>query len=213
VKGKYIPALSWKWLTPFYDPLLKWVMHEEIFKRLLIEQAQIRSHDRVLDLGCGTGTLTLMIKQAHPEAEVTGLDADRDVLAIARQKTTRAGAEISFIESLAGEMPYPDGIFDRVLSSLMVHHLTTENKRKTFREILRVLKPNGEFHLLDFGEPRTIWERGITVVMRGLEEVADNFAGALPDYLCESGFIQVGEVGHHASIFGPLSHYRAVRPG
>jgi ubiquinone/menaquinone biosynthesis C-methylase UbiE len=212
-KEEFIPALGRKWLTPLYDPLLKWVMREEIFKRQLIEQAQIHPGDRVLDLGCGTGTLTLMIKQVHPQAEVTGLDADREVLALARQKTVRAGVQISIDEGLAGDMPYKEKSFDKVISSLMVHHLTTENKRRTFLEIFRILKPVGEFHLLDFGEPHSPWMQMIATVMRNLEEAADNFAGRIPVLLRESGLIQVEETGTHSSIFGPLSRYRGTRPG
>jgi len=179
----------------------------------LIEQAQIRPGYRVLDLGCGTGTLTLMIKQANPQAEVTGLDVDREVLALARQKTTRSGVQIAFDEGLAWDMPYSDKIFDRVFSSLMVHHMTSENKRRTFLEIFRVLKPAGEFHLLDFGKPHSIWMCRVAAVMRNLEEVAENFAGRIPSFLEETGFIQVEETGYEASVFGPLSRYQAVRPG
>ena len=83
----YIPALSFKWLTPLYDPLLKWVMREETFKRKLVQQANIQPRMKVLDLGCGTGTLTLMLKLAHPTAEVTGVDGDPQVLEIAREKS------------------------------------------------------------------------------------------------------------------------------
>jgi len=179
----------------------------------LIEQAQIRPGYRVLDLGCGTGTLTLMIKQAHPQAGVTGLDVDREVLALARQKTTRSGVQIAFDEGLAWDMPYSDKIFDRVFSSLMVHHMTSENKRRTFLEIFRVLKPAGEFHLLDFDKPHSIWMCRVAAVMRNLEEAAENFAGRIPSFLEETGFIQVEETGYEASVFGPLSRYQAVRPG
>ncbi|MBI3537630.1 MAG: methyltransferase domain-containing protein [Chloroflexi bacterium] len=72
----YIPALGRDGLTPLYDPLQKWIMREEKFKRDLIARANIRAGNRVLDLGCGTGTLTILIKQAQPQAHVFALDAD-----------------------------------------------------------------------------------------------------------------------------------------
>jgi|SRR5688572_5233245 len=115
---KYIPALSFKVLTPLYDTFFKLTMQEEGFKRRLIEQAQIRPSHRVLDLGCGTGTLTVMIKEAHPDSEVTGLDGDPQILEIARQKAAQAGTSINFDEGMAYRLPYPDASFDRVLSSI-----------------------------------------------------------------------------------------------
>ncbi|MDQ3253887.1 MAG: hypothetical protein M3R15_08275 [Acidobacteriota bacterium] len=74
----YIPALSHDWLTPLYDSLIRWTMPESTIKRRLIEQSSIMSGHRVLDLGCGTATLTLLIKRTHPEATVVGLDVWTD---------------------------------------------------------------------------------------------------------------------------------------
>ena len=82
----YIPALGFDWLTRFYDPVLRATLREDKFKRLLIEQARIEPGHDVLDLGCGTATLTIMVKQSCPAARVVGLDGDSKVLAIARQK-------------------------------------------------------------------------------------------------------------------------------
>src|SRR6185503_8685551 len=140
---KYIPALSFRVLTPFYDTFFKWTMQEELFKRSLIEQAQIRSAQRVLDLGCGTGTLTIMVKKAHPDSEVIGLDGDPQVLELARYKAKQAGSRITFEEGMAYQLPYPDASFDRVLSSLVFHHLTTQDKERALAEIYRVLNPAG----------------------------------------------------------------------
>ena len=83
---RYIPALRYDWLTPFYDSLIQRIMPESLFVSRLVEQARIQPGHRVLDLGCGTATLTLFLKHAHPEAEVVGLDADPRVLEIARGK-------------------------------------------------------------------------------------------------------------------------------
>ncbi len=206
---RYIPALSFRWLTPLYDPLLKWVMREETFKRRLIQQANIQPQMKVLDLGCGTGTLTLMLKHAHPETEVTGLDGDSQVLDIARDKSR--GIDIQWDEGLASSLPYPDSVFDRVVTSLVIHHLVTDDKRRAFKEIHRVLKPHGELHVLDFGALHSPLTRFMTSYMRRLEETADNFDGMIPRFVTEAGFGEVKEAENFVTIFGPLSLLRAVK--
>lgn len=206
---RYIPALSFKWLTPLYDPLLKWVMREETFKRQLILQANIQPNMHLLDLGCGTGTLTVMLKRAHPGAEATGLDGDQQVLEIARKKSR--GMDIQWDEGLASSLPYPDSVFDRVVTSLVIHHLSTDDKRLAFKEIYRVLKPQGELHVLDFGAPQSALTRFMTTYTRHLEEVADNFDGLIPNFISEAGFGFVSETQHFLTIFGSLSLWRAVK--
>ncbi len=207
--SNYIPALSFRWLTPLYDPLLKWVMREETFKRKLVQQANIRPKMKVLDLGCGTGTLTLMLKRAHPDAEIIGMDGDPQVLDIARIKSS--GANIQWDEGLASSLPYPDSVFDRVVTSLVIHHLVTDDKRRAFNEIHRVLKPYGELHVLDFGAPHSSLTRFMTSYMRRLEEAADNFDGQIPLFVTEAGFGGVQEAQHFVTVFGPLSLWRAVK--
>jgi ubiquinone/menaquinone biosynthesis C-methylase UbiE len=209
MSDRYIPALSFKWLTPLYDPLLKWVMREESFKRRLIQQASIQPKMKVLDLGCGTGTLTLILKQTHPEAEITGIDGDPQVLTIAREKSH--GANIQWDEGLASSLPYPDSVFDRVVTSLVIHHLVIDDKRRAFKEIYRVLKPHGELHVLDFGAPHSFLTRFMATYMRRLEEAADNFDGLIPRFITEAGFGSAKEAENFVTIFGPLSLWRAVK--
>jgi ubiquinone/menaquinone biosynthesis C-methylase UbiE len=210
---RYIPALHFRRLTPLYDPVLKWVMKEDTFKRRLIAQAALQDGQQVLDLGCGTGTLTLMIKSIRPKVQVTGLDGDAEVLAIAKAKAERAGLAITWDHGLATKLPYPNESFDRVLSSLMTHHLTRDLKRSAFMEVLRVLKPGGEFHIVDYGPPRTFAMRGIAFVLRRLEEASDNFDGLLPGFLSEAGFYEVAGTGFIPTMLGPMTFYLAVRPG
>ncbi len=209
MNARYIPALCFRWLTPLYDPLLKWVMREETFKRKLIQQANIQPHMNVLDLGCGTGTLTLMLKRAHPQAQVTGMDGDPQVLNIARHKSR--GTTIQWDEGLASSLPYPDSAFDRVVTSLVIHHLAREDKRRAFKEIYRVLKPRGELCVLDFGAPHSSFTRIMTTYMRRLEETADNFDGLIPLFITEAGFCGVKEAQNFVTVFGPLSIIQAVK--
>lgn len=206
---RYIPALSFRWLTPLYDPLLKWIMREETFKRRLTSQTNIQPGMTVLDLGCGTGTLTLMIKRAHPNAHVTGLDGDPQVLDIARDKSR--GVNIQWDEGLASSLPYPDSVFDRVVTSLVIHHLVTDDKRLAFKEVYRVLKPHGELHLVDFGPPHSSLTRMIRKLLRGFEEADDNLDGLIPRFIKEAGFGSVNETEHFTTIFGPLSMIKAMK--
>ncbi len=209
MSSRYIPALSFKWLTPLYDPLLKWIMREETFKHQLIQQAGIQPNMKVLDLGCGTGTLTLMLKRAHPTAEVTGMDGDPQVLDIAREKS--GNTNIQWDEGLASSLPYPDSVFDRVVTSLVIHHLVTEDKRRAFKETYRVLKPLGELHVLDFGAPHSFLTRFMITYMHRLEEAADNFDGLIPRFIAEASFCEVKEVQNFVTLFGPLSLWQAVK--
>src|ERR1700688_2179317 len=101
----YIPALGKRWLLPLYDPFL-WLLGADKAKRPLIEQAEIKSGFRVLDIGCGTGSMAILIKQTHPAAEVVGIDPDPDALAVSNRKAKRAGLSIEFDRGFADHMPY-----------------------------------------------------------------------------------------------------------
>jgi ubiquinone/menaquinone biosynthesis C-methylase UbiE len=206
---RYIPALSFQWLTPLYDPILKWVMREDVFKRKLVSQARILPGMKVLDLGCGTGTLTVMLKEEYSNSSITGLDGDAQVLEIAREKS--GNMNIVWDQAMAYALPYPDASFERVVTSLVIHHLVSEDKRRAFQEVFRVLKPNGELYVLDFGAPHSGMARLITRYMHGLEEAADNFDGLIPQFISEAGFESVGELDHFVTVFGPLSLWQAVK--
>lgn len=207
----YIPALSFDCLTPLYDPLLRWGMRERDFKRKLGAQADIRKGYRVLDLGCGTGTLTIMLKKAHPHSELVGLDGDLKVLDLARRKADLAGVEITFDLGMAFELPYHNQSFDRVVSSLVVHHLSISDKPRAMQEVLRVLKPSGEFHLADFGLPATAYARLIAPLMRRFEEVADNIDGRLPGMMSAAGFQGVARMAQFHTVFGTLELVRGAK--
>ena len=211
----YIPALRFDRLTAFYDPLIRWTLREATFKTRLIRQAHLEDRHRVLDLGCGTGTLTLMIKAAHPEAEVVGLDVDPKVLKRAEAKAKRQGLTIALDQGWSIDLPYPDGTFDRVLSSLFFHHLTREAKIRTFKEIVRVLKPGGELHVADFGKPQNIFLRVLFYAVQfldGFETTTDNVRGVLPTLIAGGGFEAVERCDEMATPLGTIALYAARRP-
>ncbi len=211
---RYIPALSYDWLTFLYDPVVRLTTREVAFKTALLTQAMIQPGQRVLDLGCGTATLTIAIKQAHPQATVIGIDGDPAILRQARAKAGRNGAEIQLDRGMSYELPYTDESFDHVLSSLFLHHLTRENKLRTLTEVRRVLKPGGEFHVADWGAPQNVWVKlaSQSVALLDGATTKDNFAGKLPEFIRQSGFEGIEEKQHFNSLFGTIRLHKAHKP-
>lgn len=211
---KYIPALGFDALTPLYDWVVRLTVREKKFKTALIEQANFTDGQRVLDLACGTGTLAVLIKEANPKTDVTGIDGDAKILAIADKKAAKKGVNIQFDKGLSFELPYADESFERVVSSLFFHHLTREDKLKTLREVLRVLKPNGELHIADWGSPSNflmkIASRGIEL-LDGVETTKDNFKGLLPSLVNDAGFRNTEEIQFFNSLFGTIRLLKAKK--
>jgi len=209
----YVHALRFRSLTRFYDRVLRATLKEEKFKGLLVEQARFLPGHRVLDLGCGTGTLTILVKRAAPEATVIGLDGDPEALALAREKAAREGVEIEFHQALAWDAPFATAFFDRVVSSLVFHHLTTENKRRTLRKIREWLRPGGELHVADWGRAQDpLMRLGFLAVqiLDGFETTSDSVRGLLMPLMREAGFEEGVETHRERTLFGTLSLYRAA---
>jgi ubiquinone/menaquinone biosynthesis C-methylase UbiE len=149
------PALLLDSLTPVYDLFARLFLPELQIKRDLISHARIGPSQRVLDLGAGSGTLAILIKQIQPGAQVTGIDGDPHILQLAREKAVRSDVDIAFDLGNAVALPYSDLSFDRVLSALVMSVLSRQEKQLAIREAYRLLIGGGELHLADFGPPRT----------------------------------------------------------
>ena len=206
----YIPALFHDWLTPCYDTLIRWTMPEATFKRQLVAEAEIKKDDRILDLGCGTATLMILIKRMHAAATVIGIDGDPRILEIGRRKGEKANVDIMLAHAMSFELPYPSGSFDRVLSSLMFHHLTRDDKVRSLKEVYRVLRSGGELHIADFGMPHNLLMRVVSYPWRlfdGTGNTADDLKGLLPTMMRDCDFLEVRETSRYMTLFGTLSLY------
>jgi len=207
----YVPAAGHDVLLPLYDPLQRFLFREDKLRPALLELSQVRAGSRVLDVGCGTGTQAVLTKQAHPDAEVIGLDGDAKALSRARAKASRAGVAVQLDEALATAMPYPDAHFDRVVSSLVFHHLEDADKRRALAEIRRVLAPGGLFVLADFGRPVNWFERWLAGRLERFEEARTNITGGLRDLLAQAGFTSIEEAPLYSMGFARVWSWRAQR--
>jgi ubiquinone/menaquinone biosynthesis C-methylase UbiE len=214
--GSYVPALGVKALTGLYDPVVAATTREQAFKRELLRELSPRPGQRILDLGCGTGTLALMIKRSQPGVEVEGVDADPVMLARAEKKSAEAGLQIRFRTGLAQELPYDDDAFDAVVSSLFFHHLEREQKSLAFAELNRVLAAGGRVHIADWGQPSDPLMALATTTIRvfdGFSPTRDNLAGRLPEMLTDAGLENVREGARFRTVFGTLAIYGAQAKG
>jgi ubiquinone/menaquinone biosynthesis C-methylase UbiE len=199
----YLPAAGRDAYLPFYD-LLTTALGAGKIHRKLIDQARPQPGQRVLEIGCGTGNLTVRVARAHPDVEVIGIDPDPLALARARKKGTAARFERAY----AQELPYPDASFDRVLSSLMLHHLDEDTKAATLAEVARVLRPGGTLHLADFtGEVHGV-HGFLARRMRKEGHVADG----IPELLSAAGLKSAEVMTDQHGVMGGVAYYRATRP-
>lgn len=220
-ENSYVPGMGHDRLLPLYDPLHRLLGMSKLH-RLLLDQAGIRPGHRVLEVGCGTGNLSILAKSLHPDAEIVGLDPDPKALARACRKAEREALLVRLDRGFAEELPYPEASFDRVLSAFMFHHLTLDEKERALREIRRVLKPGGSLHLLDLvgaKEPSS----GLTGVIARLfhrthlsqrhDLLQDNLGDRLPTLMLEASFTDPTEVDHRVKkLVGHITYYRASAP-
>jgi ubiquinone/menaquinone biosynthesis C-methylase UbiE len=204
----YLPAAGHDWLLPVYDPVVR-LLGGDAARRALIEQAELESGHRVLEIGCGTGTLTVMIKHGYPGVEVAGIDPDPRALERARRKAARDSALIRFDQGFADDLPYPERSFDRVFSSFMYHHLPSDEKPKMLQEARRVLKPGGELHMVDFEGSEDGRQGFLARLFHSNERLQENSPVRVLAIMRQAGFHDADKLGRRRLLFGTIEYYRA----
>ena len=206
-QAKFIPALRFKWLTPLYDFLINLTMPEKKIKQALIEAANIPAGVKVLDFGCGTATLTMMVKEIYPDAKVTGIDVDRKIVDRAIQKVKEKKLGIFLLVYDGKQLPFQRNAFNRTVSCLVFHHLDTETKQKSLTEIFRILSKDGQLHIADFGRSKSWVQRTLFNMIRGLDGFKStdaNAKGLLPELISDAGFENVVIKKRFKIMFGEV---------
>jgi len=201
----YVPAASRDVFLPAYDPIMRLLGFRRALMPLMAQAGLLRG-DSVLDIGCGTGTLAILIKQHYPDVTVTGLDPDPRALARAARKVARAGVTVHFDRGFADALEYGDATFDHVFSSMMFHHLRKNDRFKVLTEVRRVLKPGGRLEFLDFAGGA----HGLLAhVLHGRQA-----SPAATDWLLlrmrEAGFAEARQLATRPTIAGAIAYYEAV---
>lgn len=206
---EYLPAAGHDWFLPLYDPLTK-LLGMDGARQILLEQAALDPGLSVLDVGCGTGTLAVMIKQLHPTIHVIAVDPDPKALARARRKADRASVAIRFDQGYGDALPHPDGRFDRVFSSMMFHHVPADDQPRMLREIRRVLKPRGRLELLDFAGPDSNHQGTFARLIHSHHQLEGNSEGRILQLMKDAGFAEARLLRTQRRIFGRLNYFQAV---
>ena len=183
---------------------------EHILRKLTVDLAQVKSGDQVLDVGCGTGTLSLAAKQkVGPTGKVFGIDVLPQMVEISQRKAAEAGVEITFQLGSIDDIPFPPNQFDVVLCSFMIFHMSEAVRSQGIKEIQRVLKPEGRLLVLDIAPPSNPIQRAIANLFFG-GFMQHRMQELLPS-LEASGFseIEVGTARFRVFFLSLISFVRA----
>lgn len=185
------------------------------FYSLAAELAGAGPGDKVLDAGCGTGTLALMLKtQVGNNGFVAGIDISSGMLRQARIKTDKEGLDIDFRIASIDNIPFSAGFFDVVTATWVIHQLSFPFKKRGLQEIFRVLRPGGHFLLVDLHRitnpvraflnlPFYWWSAGYQIHVRG----------ELPDLLAATGFTRVKIADRIRDKIDYISSFKPDEPG
>jgi len=209
----YVPAAPQLWL---YDVLAAVLARASRWRRALLAQIDPGDEDSIADIGCGTGSLLVLIGKAARPAVLIGIDPDPAILERARRKTTKAGVAVELERGYARDAAtlLDCRAINKIVSSLVFHQVPMAEKRSGLAAMHAALVPNGELHVADYGLQRTPLMRRLFRIVQagdGYKNTEPNARGVLPELMKEVGFHRVEETLVIPTPTGSVSLYRGER--
>jgi ubiquinone/menaquinone biosynthesis C-methylase UbiE len=209
---EFTPALGRSELTRDYDRVIAVMTRERRWRTALLNALAPRAGETLVDFGCGTGSMALLIRQAHPDVAVIGVDPDPEVLGIAAEKIKAAGQTVTLVQAMgdAASAHIGSGRADAAISSLVFHQCPLDVKIGILRDMFAVLKPGGRLVIADYGLQRTLLMQMLFRQVRmldGFENTRPNKDGMIPRLIAEAGFADVVEIRHISTPTGSISIY------
>lgn len=211
----FVPALGWSVLSPLYDGVVRIFSRERSWRPAFVEQIAPKAGEIILDVGCGTGSLAILLKQAAPGARVVGLDPDADILGRASTKAKAAGVEIEWRRGYANDAASA-GTFDKTVSSLVFHQVPPAGKAHGIAAMIAATKSGGEVHIADFAAQRSRLMRALFWIVGrfdGRENTQSNANGAIERILGETSPSAAVPTGTFRTPLGEISLFRLEKRG
>jgi ubiquinone/menaquinone biosynthesis C-methylase UbiE len=212
----FTPALGRFGSTALYDPVVA-LTRERLWRALAAMHVAPRPDDMIADVGCGTGSLALMLNRTEPKARIVGIDPDPDVLDVARAKAAAANASVEWQLGMGDALAQTLAVdsVDTVVSSLVLHQCPLAMKRAVLASVHEVLRPGGKVVIADYGRQRTALMRlafRIVQFADGKQDTQPNADGVVPELMALAGFIDIREPEVVQTATGSLSVYVARKP-
>jgi ubiquinone/menaquinone biosynthesis C-methylase UbiE len=207
----FVPGASFDLGLPFYEPWVAWLLRDDVMRRALLDESGIGSGHHVLEIGCGTGELTVMLAMRAPYAHVYALDPNPRKLARAIGKSWECGHPYKVFRGVAQRLPFPARSMDRVYASFALCCMTRAQKLAALREVRRVLHVEGSLHVVDFARPETRWEHFLARTLLRGERLRPHLAGELPALIEQAGLVRASQTATVSAPAGRLERVVAYR--